>query len=103
MSRLDVRFADCARDNRAALVTYICAGDPDFDTSLELLQGLPAAGADIIELGMPFSDPTADGPTIQAAAWSSCLPISTIVFSLELPILWRRLLLISSPPRLESV
>ena len=68
MSRLEQRFADCARDNRAALVTYICAGDPDFDTSLELLQGLPAAGADIIELGMPFSDPTADGPTIQAAA-----------------------------------
>ncbi|MEE3157704.1 MAG: tryptophan synthase subunit alpha, partial [Pseudomonadota bacterium] len=48
MSRLDVRFADCARDNRAALVTYICAGDPDFDTSLEMLKGLPAAGADII-------------------------------------------------------
>ena len=68
MSRLEQRFADCARDNRAALVTYICAGDPDFDTSLELLKGLPAAGADIIELGMPFSDPTADGPTIQAAA-----------------------------------
>ncbi|SDS64649.1 tryptophan synthase, alpha chain [Halopseudomonas sabulinigri] len=67
-NRLQQRFAACAKQNRAALVTYICAGDPGYDASLSLLQQLPGAGADIIELGMPFSDPMADGPTIQAAA-----------------------------------
>lgn len=67
-SRLDTRFADLRAADRAALVTYLCAGDPDFDASLAMLRGLPAAGADIIELGMPFSDPMADGPSIQAAA-----------------------------------
>lgn len=67
-SRLAGRFAELKSANRAALVTYICAGDPGHDASLSLLKQLPAAGADIIELGMPFSDPMADGPTIQAAA-----------------------------------
>ncbi|MGM8936209.1 tryptophan synthase subunit alpha [Pseudomonas neustonica] len=67
-NRLQQRFAECAEQNRAALVTYICGGDPNYDVSLSLLQKLPGAGADIIELGMPFSDPMADGPTIQAAA-----------------------------------
>lgn len=67
-SRLDNCFAELKRSNRAALVTYICAGDPGYEASLELLKRLPEAGADIIELGMPFSDPMADGPTIQAAA-----------------------------------
>ncbi len=67
-SRLAGRFAELKSANRAALVTYICAGDPGHDASLALLKQLPAAGADIIELGMPFSDPMADGPTIQAAA-----------------------------------
>ena len=67
-SRLDSRFTELKQANRAALVTYICAGDPGYDASLSLLKQLPAAGADIIELGMPFSDPMADGPTIQAAA-----------------------------------
>jgi len=66
--RMHQRFTELNRSGRAALVTYICAGDPDHDTSLALLKQLPAAGADIIELGMPFSDPMADGPTIQAAA-----------------------------------
>jgi tryptophan synthase alpha chain len=67
-SRLDSRFAELRAADRAALVTYICAGDPGHDASLELLKALPAAGADVIELGMPFSDPMADGPSIQAAA-----------------------------------
>jgi tryptophan synthase alpha chain len=65
--RLTDRFAACAAENRPALVTYIMAGDPDYDTALATLKALPKAGADVIELGMPFSDPMADGPAIQAA------------------------------------
>ncbi|HWH88755.1 MAG TPA: tryptophan synthase subunit alpha [Pseudomonas sp.] len=67
MSRLQSRFADLKQQNRAALVTFVTAGDPDYDTSLAILKGLPAAGADVIELGMPFTDPMADGPAIQLA------------------------------------
>ena len=67
MSRLDARFAQLRRENRAALVTFTMAGDPDLETSLRIVNDLPKAGADIIEIGMPFSDPMADGPTIQAA------------------------------------
>lgn len=67
MSRLQTRFADLKQQNRAALVTFVTAGDPDYDTSLAILKGLPAAGADVIELGMPFTDPMADGPAIQLA------------------------------------
>jgi tryptophan synthase alpha chain len=66
--RIEARFADLARENRAGLVAYVMAGDPDPDQSLETLLGLATAGADLIELGMPFSDPMADGPTIQRAA-----------------------------------
>lgn len=66
-TRLDVRFASCASEGRAALVTFVTAGDPDYDTSLALLKALPEAGADVIELGVPFTDPMADGPAIQAA------------------------------------
>lgn len=65
--RIDRRFAALKEQGRGGLVTFITAGDPDHDTSLALLKGLPAAGADIIELGMPFTDPMADGPAIQAA------------------------------------
>jgi len=65
-TRIDQRFADLKRDGRAALVTFTMAGDPDTKTSLEILQALPKAGADVIELGMPFTDPMADGPAIQA-------------------------------------
>ena len=68
MSRLAARFAKLAAENRAALVTYAMAFDPDRADSQELLNGLPAAGADIIEFGMPFTDPMADGPAIQYAA-----------------------------------
>ena len=65
-TRIEQRFADLARDRRAALVTFTMAGDPDTATSLAILKALPKAGADVIELGMPFTDPMADGPAIQA-------------------------------------
>lgn len=64
--RLARRFAQCAADDRAALVTFVTAGDPDLDRSLQVLTALVAGGADIVELGMPFTDPMADGPAIQA-------------------------------------
>lgn len=70
-NRLTTRFAALAAEDRAAFVTYIMAGDPDLEASFEILSKLPAAGADIIELGMPFSDPMAEGPTIQRAAQRS--------------------------------
>jgi tryptophan synthase alpha chain len=66
-TRITQKFAALKDEGRAALVTFITAGDPDYDTSLKILQGLPKAGADVIELGMPFTDPMADGPAIQAA------------------------------------
>jgi len=65
-TRIDQRFADLQREGRAALVTFTMAGDPDTRTSLAILKALPKAGADVIELGMPFTDPMADGPAIQA-------------------------------------
>ncbi len=68
MSRIEGRFAALHREGRAGLVTYFTCGDPDAATFQTLLEGLPAAGADLIEIGMPFSDPMADGPAIQAAA-----------------------------------
>jgi tryptophan synthase alpha chain len=67
-TRIDRRFAALQRDGRAALVTFLTAGDPDPATSLAILAALPAAGADVIELGMPFTDPMADGPAIQASS-----------------------------------
>jgi len=67
-SRIEARFAALQQQGRAALVTFLTAGDPDYETSLAILQGLPKAGADVIELGMPFTDPMADGPAIQAAS-----------------------------------
>ncbi|MCY3880485.1 MAG: tryptophan synthase subunit alpha [Rhodobacteraceae bacterium] len=67
MTRLDTRFAALKASRRKAFVAYIMAGDPDFETSLSVLRGLPDAGVDIIELGIPFTDPMADGPTIQLA------------------------------------
>ena len=68
MSRIDDLFADLQSRNRKAFIAFITAGDPDVQMSAEILAGLPAAGADIIELGMPFTDPMADGPAIQAAS-----------------------------------
>jgi len=66
-TRIDRRFAALKDEGRAALVTFTMAGDPDYDTSLAITKALPKAGADVIELGMPFTDPMADGPAIQAA------------------------------------
>lgn len=71
VSRIDARFADLKAENRAGLVTYVMAGDPDMENSKAILAGLPAAGADIIELGMPFTDPMADGPSVQVAGLRS--------------------------------
>jgi tryptophan synthase alpha chain len=67
-SRIDRRFAALKKDGRKALVCFVTAGDPDLETSKKILLGLPKAGADVIELGMPFSDPMADGPAIQASS-----------------------------------
>jgi tryptophan synthase alpha chain len=66
-TRIDRRFADLKSQGRAGLITFVTAGDPDGETSLAIVKGLPGAGADVIELGMPFTDPMADGPAIQAA------------------------------------
>ena len=66
-TRIDARFSALKKQGRPALVTFTMAGDPDYDTALSILKALPAAGADVIELGMPFTDPMADGPAIQAA------------------------------------
>src|ERR1700759_4631770 len=66
-TRIERRFAALKEEGRAALVTFTMAGDPDTETSLAIAKALPKAGADVIELGMPFTDPMADGPAIQAA------------------------------------
>jgi tryptophan synthase alpha chain len=66
-SRIDRRFAALADEGRAGLVTFVTAGDPDYATGLKILQALPKAGSDVIEIGVPFTDPMADGPAIQAA------------------------------------
>jgi tryptophan synthase alpha chain len=66
-TRIDARFAELKREGRSAFITFLMAGDPDIDTSLAIIKALPKAGADIIEIGMPFTDPMADGPAIQAS------------------------------------
>lgn len=83
-TRLDQRFTALKAEKRPALVTYVTAGDPDFETSLEILAGLPAAGADVIELGMPFSDPMADGTAIQQATLRALEGGQTLARTLEL-------------------
>jgi tryptophan synthase alpha chain len=67
MTRIEARFAALRAEGRKAFVSFMMAGDPDYETCLRILKGLPAAGVDVIELGMPFTDPMADGPTIQLA------------------------------------
>ncbi|WP_372605356.1 tryptophan synthase subunit alpha [Actibacterium sp.] len=67
MTRIDRKFAALKAEGKKAFVAYVMAGDPDYDTSLEIVKGLPGAGVDVIELGLPFTDPMADGPTIQLA------------------------------------
>ena len=83
-TRIDARFAALAKEGRPALVTFTTAGDPDTATSLDILRALPAAGADIIELGVPFSDPMADGPTIQASSQRALKAGQTLVKSLAM-------------------
>ncbi len=83
-TRIDQRFAALKKENRPALVTFISAGDPDLATSEKILAGLPAAGADIIELGMPFSDPMADGPAIQMSSQRALKSGQTMIKTLEM-------------------
>ena len=83
-ARIDARFAELRRDGRAAFIPYVMAGDPDPATALAILKGLPAAGADLIELGFPFSDPMAEGPPIQRAAQRALAKGMTLAGTLAL-------------------
>jgi tryptophan synthase alpha chain len=83
-TRIDARFAELAKQGRAAFVTFLMAGDPDPKTSLDVIKALPKAGADIIEIGMPFTDPMADGPSIQAAGLRALKAGMTLKKTLEM-------------------
>jgi tryptophan synthase alpha chain len=82
--RIERRFAELREAGRGGLITFLCAGDPDAETSAEMLAGLPAAGADLIEIGMPFSDPMADGPAIQAGSLRALEAGMTLTRTLDL-------------------
>ena len=84
IARIDRRFADLKAEGRGGLVTFVTCGDPDLETSYEIVAGLPAAGADVIELGMPFTDPMADGPSIQAAGLRALKAGTTLPKTLDL-------------------
>ena len=83
-ARMERRFAALKAENRPALVTYFMGGDPDYDTSLSIMKALPEAGADVIELGMPFSDPMADGPAIQMAGHRALVGGQTLKKTLQI-------------------
>jgi len=83
-TRIDRRFAALKQEGRAAFVTFVMAGDPDHETALQLIKGLPGAGADIIEVGMPFTDPMADGPAIQQAGLRALASGTTLKSTLQL-------------------
>ena len=83
-TRIEARFARCRAEGRAALATYYMAGDPDPETSFAVIEALPKAGADIVELGLPFTDPMADGPAIQAAGLRALKAGQTTAKTLEL-------------------
>jgi tryptophan synthase alpha chain len=83
-TRIDTRFAQLQQEGRAAFVTFVMAGDPDLQTSLDIIKALPGAGADIIEIGMPFTDPMADGPAIQAAGLRALKAGTTLRKTLEM-------------------
>ena len=83
-SRMERRFAALAAEGRGGLVTFVTAGDPDAQTAQALVAGLPAAGADVIELGMPFSDPMADGPSVQASSQRALAAGMTLSKTLDL-------------------
>ncbi|HEY8573317.1 tryptophan synthase subunit alpha [Phenylobacterium sp.] len=89
-ARIDARFAALKAEGRAAFVAYVMAGDPDAETSLKILQGLPGAGADLIEIGFPFSDPMAEGPPIQRAAQRALMKGMTLRGTLELAAAFRK-------------
>ncbi|MEE9387972.1 MAG: tryptophan synthase subunit alpha [Paracoccaceae bacterium] len=89
MTRIDQKFAQLRAQNRKAFVSYIMAGDPDFDASLEIVRGLPGAGVDIIELGLPFTDPMADGATIQLAGQRALAAGMTLQRTLDLAAAFR--------------
>ena len=84
MTRIDAKFAALRAEGRKAFVAYVMAGDPDFDTAFEIVRGLPGAGVDIIELGIPFTDPMADGPTIQLAGQRALEGGQTLKKTLEM-------------------
>jgi tryptophan synthase alpha chain len=84
MSRIDAKFKALQAEGKKAFVSYIMGGDPDYATSLEVMKGLPAAGVDIIELGMPFTDPMADGPTIQLAGQRALEAGQTLQMTLDM-------------------
>ncbi|MCZ6764089.1 MAG: tryptophan synthase subunit alpha [Alphaproteobacteria bacterium] len=88
-NRIEARFAALGREGRGGLVTFLTAGDPDAQTSAALLGGLAAAGADLIELGMPFSDPMADGPAIQASSLRALKAGMTLERTLDMVAKWR--------------
>jgi tryptophan synthase alpha chain len=90
MTRIDAKFADLKAKGKKAFVSYVMAGDPDFDRSLEIVRGLPSAGVDIIELGLPFTDPMADGPTIQLAGQRALNGGMTLLRTLELATEFRK-------------
>ena len=88
-TRIDRRMAKLKAEGRPALVTYFMGGDPDYDTSLRIMKALPKAGSDVIELGMPFSDPMADGPAIQAAGLRALRGGQTLVKTLAMAAAFR--------------
>ncbi|KIN63732.1 Tryptophan synthase alpha chain [Sulfitobacter noctilucicola] len=90
MTRIDAKFADLKAQGKKAFVSYIMAGDPDVATSLEIMRGLPAAGVDVIELGLPFTDPMADGPTIQLAGQRALDGGMTLKKTLEMAATFRK-------------
>ena len=90
MTRIDAKFAQLNAAGKKAFVSYIMAGDPDFDSSLQIVKGLPGAGVDIIELGLPFTDPMADGPTIQLAGQRALAAGMTLERTLELATEFRK-------------
>ncbi|MBM1311495.1 tryptophan synthase subunit alpha [Sulfitobacter mediterraneus] len=90
MTRIDAKFADLKAKGKKAFVSYIMAGDPDFDASLAVMRGLPEAGVDVIELGLPFTDPMADGPTIQLAGQRALEAGMTLNRTLEMATEFRK-------------
>ncbi len=90
MTRINAKFAELKAAGKKAFVSYVMAGDPNYETSLEIVKGLPAAGVDIIELGLPFTDPMADGPTIQLAGGRALEAGMTLQKTLDLAAEFRK-------------